>query len=92
MHPPLRIELPDASLAEDLRRQLQPFDVDTVSVDGRAEVQVHLTQRSPESRVVSVLNAIDSWLLMAGVPSVRVHLDGKAYTLHAPSSEAECPD
>ena len=84
MHPPLRIELEDPTLVEDLRRQLQPFDVDTVTVDGHAEVQIHLTQRNPESRVVSVLNAIDAWLLTAGVPSVRVHLDGNSYTLHAP--------
>lgn len=47
-------------------------------------MQIHLSQRNPESRVVSVLNAIDAWLLTAGVPSVRVHLEGHTYTLHAP--------
>lgn len=87
MHPPLRIEVSDASLAEDLRRQLQPFDVDTIVVDGRAEVRIHLTQRNPERRIVDVLNAIDSWLLTAGVPSVRVHLDGNSYTLNAPAGQ-----
>lgn len=91
MHPPLRVEVSDASLAEDLRRRLQPFDVDTVTVDGRAEVQVHLTQRNPESRVVSVLSAIDAWLLTSGVPSVRVHLDGNTYTLHAPPFPSALP-
>ena len=89
MHPPLRIEVADEALAEDLRRQLQPFDVDTIAVDGHAEVRIHLTQRNPEGRIVDVLNAIDSWLLTAGVPSVRVHLDGNGYTLNAPLPQTQ---
>ena len=89
MHPPLRIEVSDETLAEDLRRQLQPFDVDTVTVDGHAEVRIHLTQRNPEGRVVDALNAIDSWLLTAGVPFVRVHMDGSTYTLNAPARQPQ---
>jgi hypothetical protein len=89
MHPPLRIEVPEPTLAEDLRRQLQPFDVETVAVDGYTEVRINLTQRNPEARVVDVLNVVDAWLLAVGVPSVRVHLDGNSYTLHAPPFRAD---
>ena len=88
MHPPLRIELPDAAQAESLRRLLQPFDVETVPVNGHVEVRIQLLDRNPERRVVDALNAIDLWLLGAGMSFVRVHLDGSSYTLHAPPTPA----
>jgi hypothetical protein len=84
MRPPLRIEVPDEAHAEMLRRHLQPFDVETVAVDGYYEVQVELRDRNPQSRIVNALNAIDMWLLTAGLPSVQVHLDDSSYTLQAP--------
>ena len=87
MHPPLRIEVPDELHATTLSRQLQPFGVDTIAVDGRYEVQVELIARNPERRVTSALNAIDTWMLTAGLPSVQVHLDGTAYTIHAPTAD-----
>lgn len=37
---------------------------------------------NPEDRATTVLSAIDSWLLGATVAFVRVHPDGRAYTLH----------
>jgi hypothetical protein len=43
-------------------------------------------ERSPERRVVDVLNAVDRWLPTAGVPLVKVHLDGTSYTLSAPAT------
>jgi hypothetical protein len=88
MHPPLRIELVDVAGAESLRAHLQPFTVETTTVDGGPELQVELFDRNPERRVVDVLNAIDTWLLAAGVASVRIHLDGSSYTLHAPLAAA----
>jgi hypothetical protein len=84
MHAPLRIEVPDERQAASLRRHLQPFDVETVVVDGHCEVRIQLVEVNPERRVVSALTAIDAWLATAGVPSVRVHLDGSSYTLHGP--------
>jgi len=83
-HPHLTIELPEEELAEELRRRLQSFDVDTVEVDSHWEVRIHLLERNPESRVTNALHAIDAWLPNAGVEFVRVHLDGSSYTLHAP--------
>ena len=84
MHSQLRIEVSDEAGAETLRRHLEPFDVETVVVDGFYEVQVELCDRNSERRVVSALNAIDVWPLTAGLSSVRVNLDGSSYTLHAP--------
>lgn len=89
MHPSLRIELPDESRAESLRRLLQPFDVETVAVNGSFEVRIDLMDRNPEARVVDALNVIDRWLLTAELPFVRVHLDGSTYTLHAPPMHAQ---
>lgn len=89
MHPPLRIELPDESRAESLRRLLQQFDVQTVAVNGSFEVRIDLLDRNPEARVVDALNVIDRWLLTAELPYVRVHLDGSTYTLHAPPVHAQ---
>ena len=51
-------------------------------------MRIELLERNAESRVVDALNAIDLWLLTAGLPFVRVHLDGTSYTLHAPSAPA----
>jgi hypothetical protein len=84
MQEPLVIEVPDPRDAEALRRHLQPFDIETVAVDGRCEVRVALVERNPERRVVNALNAIDEWLMTAEVPFVRVQLDGNTYTLHRP--------
>ena len=86
MHPPLRIQVPDDLHATTLRRQLKPFGVETIAVDGHYEVHVELIDRNPERRVTSALNAIDTWLLAAGLPSVQVHLDGNTYTIHAPTA------
>jgi len=87
-HEPLRVEVPNEAHAAGLRRRLQPFDVDMVDVDGQIEVRIELFDRDPESRVVDVLNAVDRWLPTAGLPFVRVHLDGSTYTLHAPPPNA----
>jgi hypothetical protein len=84
-HPYLTIEVPDETLAEELRGHLDIFDVDKVEAEAHWELRIHLVDRNPESRVTSALNAIDSWLSEAGVDFVRVHLDGSSYTLHAPS-------
>jgi hypothetical protein len=88
MHPELRIELPDEARAESLRRLLQPFEVETVPVDGYVELRIALLDRNPEGRVVDALNAVDTWLLTAGLASVRVHLDESTYTVHAPPGAA----
>lgn len=88
MHAPLVIEVPDERQAEALRRHLQPFDVETVVVDGHCEVRVALVEVNPERRVVNALNAIDAWLATTEVAFVRVRLDGSSYTLHGPPSPA----
>ncbi len=68
MHPPLRIEVPDAEHATTLRRHLQPFGFETVAVNGHYEVCVELIARNPDRRITAVLNAVDLWLLTAAVP------------------------
>ena len=86
MHSYLAIELPEQELAEELRRRLQSFDVDTVDAEDFWELRIHLLEQNPENRVTSALHAIDEWLRDAGVELVRVRLDGSSYTLHAPST------
>jgi hypothetical protein len=49
-------------------------------------VRLELIESNPERRIAEALSAIDRWLAGSGAPSVRVHLDGHAYTLNAPSS------
>jgi hypothetical protein len=84
MHEPMRIEVPDGTRAAQLRRHLQRFDLETlVHEDGKCEVLVQLVEANPERRVVAALNAIDDWLVVSDVPSIRVHVDGTAYTLHS---------
>jgi hypothetical protein len=87
MHAPLRIEVPDETNADALCRLLRPFGVEAIAVNGHFEVRVELIARSPERRVVDALNAIDRWLPTAAISFVRVHLDGRTYTLHAPPGE-----
>jgi hypothetical protein len=84
MQRPLTIELPEETHATTLRGQLEPFDVDAVAVDGHWELRIRLVDQNPESRIVTALHAIDAWLVGAGVDSIRIHLDGSSYTLHAP--------
>ena len=87
MHPPLRITVPDASLADALRRRLGSFDVEARPVDGHVDLEVALRDRNPERRINDVLRTVDQWLVSTGVASVQVHLDGTTYTLHAPVEE-----
>ena len=87
MHPPLRITVPDESLADALRRRLRSFDVETRPVDGQIDLEVALRDRNPERRINDVLKTVDRWLVSSGVASVQVHLDGSTYTLHAPVEE-----
>ena len=83
MRSPMTIELPDQLQAVSLRSHLQLFDVETVAVDGHWELRIQLREHNPESRVVTALNAIDTWLALDGVESVRVRLEGISHTLHA---------
>jgi hypothetical protein len=86
MHPPLRITVPDESLAETLRRRLRAFDVEAQAVDGHVDLEVALRERNPERRIKDVLHTVDTWLVSTGLESVQVHLDGNSYTLHAPAA------
>jgi hypothetical protein len=85
VHPPLRVELANEAHAEELRLQLQPFDVETVRVDNHVEVQIALLSFNPESKIVAALNAIEAWLPTSGLSAVRVHLDGSSYMIHPPA-------
>ena len=83
MHAQLTIELPDETLADELRHRLHSFDVDAVEVDEHWELRIQLREQNPESKVTSVLHAIDEWLATSPVEQVQVRLDGSSYTLHA---------
>jgi hypothetical protein len=84
VHPPLRITVPDQSLAETLRRRLREFEVEAQPVDGHVQLEIALRDRNPERRISDVLHTVDTWLVSSGVGSVQIHLDGNSYTLHAP--------
>ena len=81
MHEPLRIELADQARAASLARELCLFHPEVVDVEGRAELRIELIAHNPERRVEEVLHRIDAWLARSGEEGVRVHLDGRAYTL-----------
>ena len=83
MYAPLRITVPDETLAQALQRRLRPFDVETHSRDGRVELEIALRDRNPERDINHVLKTVDGWLDSSGIRSVQVHLDGNAYTLNA---------
>jgi hypothetical protein len=84
VHEPMRIELDDPGNAESLRAALSAYRAEIVHSDGRAEIRVELVAGNPERRVAQALNAVDAWLARTGTMSVRVHLDGRVYTLPAP--------
>ena len=88
MHPYLMIEVPDQTVAEELRRHLQSFDADAVEAETHWELHIRLVERDPEIRIKSALHAIDSWLPEAGIDFVRVHLDGRSHILHAEPEES----
>jgi hypothetical protein len=87
VHPPLRITVPDESLADALRRRLRSFEVEAKPVGRRVDLEIALRDRNPERRINDVLRTVDRWLVSSGVASVQVHLDGNTYTLHAPVEE-----
>jgi hypothetical protein len=78
------VEVPDQPSARALRSELEVLDVDTVAENGHWEVCIELGGRDQERRVVCILNSIDRWLPTTDLDSVRVHLGGSSYTLHAP--------
>lgn len=82
MHEPLRIEVSDSLRAASLGRDLSTFHPEIVPVDGRVEVRIELIAANPEQRISDVLGRIDAWLARSGEQAVRVHLDGRAYTLN----------
>jgi hypothetical protein len=88
VHHPFRIELKDPASAESLSRELSRFHAEVVRLDGHAEVRLDLIADNPERRIVEALNLIDGWLGRSGTASVRVHLDGRSYTLNAPPDSA----
>lgn len=81
--PPFRVEVATLTLAESLKRRLQPLEAEIAPVDGHHEVAIELRGRNPERYVVAALRSIDAWLLETGLAWVRVHLDGTSHTLHA---------
>ena len=89
MNPYLAIEVPDEAVAEELRLHLQSFDVDKVEAEAYWELRISLAERHPEVGITSALHAIDSWLPEAGVDFVRVHLNGRSYTLEPHPEEVE---
>ena len=88
MHHPVRIELQEVVAAESLSRELSRFHAEVVHVDGHAEVRLDVVAGNPERRIVEALGLVDAWLARSGTASVRVHLDGHAYTLNAPPESA----
>jgi hypothetical protein len=85
---PLRVEVPDSEHASSLRSYLQRSGVETDKADDACDVQVDLLALNPESRIVNTLNAIEQWLLTAGLPFVQVHVNGSSYKLHtSPTNE-----
>jgi hypothetical protein len=77
---PLRVEAPNEDLAHALMRRLDAFPTELRSDDECLEVGVSLVG-NVDRAIVDVLHGVDGWLLENELSSVRVHLDGRVYTL-----------
>ena len=78
------MEAPDTTLAGALVDRLRTFETEVELHTEHADVVVKLTGQL-EVAIVEALNGVDRWLVECEVPSTRVHVDGRAYTLTPPS-------
>jgi hypothetical protein len=76
-------DIPFRAEDEDLRGEIG-VEVNLGHVGDHAPASVDFVE--PERRITDVLNAIDQWLPTAGLPLVKLHLDGSSYTLSAPAA------
>ena len=82
MAEPLRVVVPDATLAQALIDRLRTFPTE-VTENGACEVRVTLVG-NPDRAVTNVLHSVDEWLAETGLDGVQVHLDDRTYTLNQP--------
>jgi hypothetical protein len=84
MADPLKVEVPDADLADALMRRLRDFPTELTRAEERMQVNVTLIGNADRA-IVQVLDEVDGWLVESGLQSVRVHLDERTYTLTPPA-------
>ena len=82
MAEPLRVEVPNAALAQALIDRLRTFPTE-LTENGSCEVRVTLVG-NPDRAVTNVLHSVDEWLAETGLDGVLVHLDERTYTLSQP--------
>jgi len=80
----IRVALGESAAGELIQRLLRQVDGDGISYD-REEQQVCIDVRTnPDRTVVHVLNAVESWLAEAALPSTRIEIDDRSYLLTPP--------
>lgn len=79
----LRVQVGDETLARQLCRRLQGFDVEAIPRNGHSEIYLRLVERNPERSIEAALTRIEEWLREAGLDAVEVHVDQTRYTLPA---------
>jgi hypothetical protein len=79
----LRVEAPNEALARALMRRLNAMPTELHSDESSVEVKVELTG-NVDRAIVDVLHALDGWLLENKVTSIRIHLNGRMYTVSPP--------
>ena len=84
MAEPLRVEAPTEDLAHALMSRLHAFPAELQVANGTMEVRVPLVGNADRA-IVAVLDGVDDWLVEHELPSVRVLLDNRIYTLTPPN-------
>ena len=76
----IRVALGESAAGDLIQRLLRQVDGERISYDGE-EQQVCIDVRTnPDQTVVHVLNAVESWLGEAALPSTRIEIDDRSGT------------
>jgi hypothetical protein len=77
---PVRVEAPSRDLAHALMQRLSAFPTELQSGGDVLEVRVSLVG-NVDRAIVDVLDGVDGWLVENELPSVRVYVADRIYTL-----------
>jgi hypothetical protein len=86
----IRVEAPDIRRASSLMQALvRVHEAEELSLDGETHEILIRTRGDSGHAVLRVLDALEAWLAADGLPSTRIHFEGRSYRIHAPAEEVE---